>query len=163
MATLDEVLARKKPLRQTLNVRLDVDSDETVDFTFQALGRKAWRELVDAYPPTEEQQAEADRLQADAGVPERKRERLWYDADQFPVPLLAASIVEPACTIESVQAMWDGDSFADGELERMLTVAIGLNRIADATVNWGKGLEQTPDSETGSPSAEPTESPSPSS
>lgn len=164
MATLDEVLARKKPLMQTLSVKLDVtEGDEAVDFTFRALGRKAWRELVDANQPTDDQQQQFLDRQAQLGVPERKREMLWYDPDKFPPVALAASLVDPTATVEQAKAMWDSGQFSEGELARMLSLITALNGVADATVNWGKGSGQTPDSETDSPSAGPTDSPSPSS
>jgi hypothetical protein len=164
MATLEEILARKKPLMQTLSVKLDVtEGDESVDFTFKALGRKAWRDLVDGHQPDDDQQQQYLERQTQLGVPERKREMLWYNPDTFPAAAIAASLVEPTATVEQAQAMWDSGQFSEAELARIMSLITALNGVADATVNWGKGSGQTPDSETGSPSAEPTESPSPTS
>jgi hypothetical protein len=161
-STIDEILARKKPVEVTLNVKMG-DEDDKVDFVIRAVGRKAWKKLVDEYQPKPAQQDEYQARQRAAGIAERNVERLEYDPERFPAVCLAATFHDPALTIEEAQRLWDSEVFSDGELERIFAACMGINRIADGTVNWGKGSPETPDSETSSPSPEPSSDPSPSS
>jgi hypothetical protein len=58
-------------------------------FTFRAIGRKAWADLVAKHPPTKAQL----KVDPQADV----------DPESFPVAAIAASCVEPALTLEQAQ------------------------------------------------------------
>lgn len=163
MASIEEILAAKKPIEQTINVLLDPDGNETADFTFRAVGRKAWRKLLEDYEPSDDQQAEAQKKQAEALVPERRREALWYDPDRFPPVALAVACADPEMTVEQATRLWESDRFSEGELIRMFSTVLQIHQTADRTMNWGKGSARTADSETNLPSAAPSGSPSTSS
>ncbi len=63
----------------------------TVEMRFRSIGRKAYRALMDAHPPTEEQKADAEGLS--------------YNSETFAIALIAASCVDPVLTVEQVEIL----------------------------------------------------------
>lgn len=77
-------------------VRREAEAAE-VEFVFQAVGRRAWSDLMVANPPTPEQQAE---------VAERGGRYEW-NPETFPMAAVAASCVEPTgMTVEKVEQLY---------------------------------------------------------
>jgi hypothetical protein len=163
MASIEEILAQKKPATIDVSVRLymDGDTDERVTFTFKALGRHEWLALVKAHPPTDEQQAEYEQAQAELGIPSDKYQRLEYNAETFPVALMAACCVHPEMTVEQAQALWDSEAFNVVELSTLTEAAMRVNRTPRGQVEWGKGSAGTRRSATSSESPANTDSPYP--
>ena len=95
---------------------LVAEANETaVHVKVQALGRKAWRELVDAHPPRDGN--DEDKA---AGVNE----------DTFKDALVAASIVEPEMTEgERVDFL---DYMSSVDYDRIYVTAFSLNRVVAA-------------------------------
>jgi hypothetical protein len=55
------------------------------EFVFQAIGRRAWRELAEAHPPTEEQRAKGAE----------------FDTESFPIAAMGASCITPKGATEA--------------------------------------------------------------
>jgi len=91
-------------------------ADSEVEFTFQALGRRAYAALVTGNPPTEAQKTQAEAQ----GVP------LTYNSDTFPPLLLTASCVAPeGTTLEDMTDLWD--NWSDGQLGPMWRACLTAN------------------------------------
>lgn len=106
---------------------------ETITYRFQAIGRKAYEELLLANPVTPENQAEADRL---------GQQHTDYNPDTFPKALVAASLVDPILTYEDVEEMWDDPAWTGPELSTLWVAALGVNGQA-RVVDLGKGSGRT--------------------
>lgn len=71
-------------------VELEAEIDEAgVEFVFRGMGRGRWRKLLAEHPPTDEQKT----LGAE------------FDVDTFPFHAMAACLVEPALTVDDLQAL----------------------------------------------------------
>jgi hypothetical protein len=69
-----------------------------VTFRFRGIGRRAFRALEDAHPPTEQQQAKAGESDIALG----------WNPDTFPPALVHASLVEPTgATLAQIQTAYD--------------------------------------------------------
>ena len=83
----------REPLAPALARRVRELEDQMeaakTSFTFRAIGRKAWADLVAKHPPTKAQL----KVDPQADV----------DPESFPVAAIAASCVEPALTLEQAQ------------------------------------------------------------
>lgn len=76
--------------------------DHSVTFRFQAIGNRAWSDLLKDHPPTTAQQKEA--LQA--GDP------LQFNPETFPKAAIAASCTQPeGMTLAKVQELWERWNF----------------------------------------------------
>lgn len=62
-------------------------------FTFRAVGKRRWADLMAQHPPTKEQRKENPRLD--------------HDPSLFPVVAIAASCIDPVLTIEQVNMFED--------------------------------------------------------
>lgn len=75
-----------------------------VEFTFQAVGRRQWSDLLAQHPPTPEQLAEARA--ADQSPPE-------FNPETFPAAAVAASCTSPeGMTADKAQRIFDGWAIA---------------------------------------------------
>jgi len=92
----------------------------------QALGGKAFRDLVDAHPPTQEQRAAVEEGGAHAS----------WNPDNFPVALVAACLQEPKATVEEVQAMFDAWNQTD--VLTIFAAALEVNTRSGATMGVGR-------------------------
>jgi len=63
------------------------------EFTFKAVGRKKWADLLAEHPATKEQK--------------RVRDRLDHNPETFPVAAIAASCVSPKLTLDSARKLED--------------------------------------------------------
>lgn len=101
--------------------RLEVQLDElyeraaaeSVTFTFQDIGRKAFDELVMAHPATKDQKERVAEL--GGGI-------LEYNIDTFPPALLAATAIDPEMTVEDAQQIFD--VWGSGDAEILFTQAL---------------------------------------
>lgn len=87
-------------------------------FTFQAIGRRAWRELLAQHPPT------AAQLELDAG--------LEYDPDTFPAAAIAAACVEPEGVTADAMAELE-ERLSIGQFGRLWTACLAANVQERAT------------------------------
>lgn len=145
--TVADLLARKRPHQRSVTVLLDQDTGERLTFTFRAVPRSEWDDLVAAeeHQPTEEQKAEFLEGLIKAGVDPAKAEPLSYNPETFAPAAVAASCIEPKLTLEDVLAMWESPDWSAAELARVFQTAMWVNQRADGTVFWGKGSGSTPD------------------
>lgn len=119
-ATPDDFLAAKKPHSETVVIDL---GDDVVEFTFVAIGRVPYRDLIAAHPATPEQQREARTEQKDAGTPPHKIEKLGWNPDTFPAALLAE-----CCTSHQ----WDADGWRRVLDDERLNIAEAQSLISGA-------------------------------
>lgn len=92
-------------------------AESEVEFRFRGIGRKPYRELLRAHPPTAEQKAEAD----DA------RMLLLFDPDTFPPALMAASCLAPQpVSVEGFQAIWD--QWSEGQTTHLWRACMSVNQ-----------------------------------
>jgi hypothetical protein len=81
--------------------------EATVTFVFQGVGRRNFELMMQAHPPTDEQQ---ERHKADTG------EDLVWNTDTFPPALVAASSLTPKISKEEAVKIfedWDGPDLLD--------------------------------------------------
>jgi hypothetical protein len=110
----------------------------TYRFTFRALPRKQWRDMVDAHPPREEAEDRLNRV----------------NMETFPVALIAASCVgiqpvadESPIPPDAPRALSDddaqdmADSLTDGQIAAMFACAARLNRSAVDLPKCGSASE----------------------
>lgn len=90
----DDAEAELERLRQEV-----IDDGAVVAFSFRSIGRKAYQNLIDEHPATEEQQKEA-REEGNAIGLSAQLSRLQWNADTFPPALVAAASLEPKITAE---------------------------------------------------------------
>jgi hypothetical protein len=128
-----------------------------VAITLQGIGDPAWRRLLAAHPPTRKQLTEAK----DAGL-----KKPDHDPDVFPYEAIAASITsidgEPAEeSADTVREFFD--SLPQGEFARIWGLTLLVN-VGDNSVPFSRAASRHLEGyEENSTSAEPTESPTPTS
>lgn len=115
-----EDAAALAPLQDAVDAAATALDEATVWFTFRSLGRRRWRELVAAHPPTEEDQAAAKAM---------GQEKADWNLDDLPRALLPLACVSPGLTLEQVDEMLDGDdedggAWNDAELMLLSNTAI---------------------------------------
>lgn len=128
MASIADVLAKKS--RATLSVTLKLAADEDVTFTFEALPKVEFRDLLNAHRPTKAQQQDYKRQAAAMGVLPHKAGELTYNPDTFPPALFAACCASHPMDIEEATALWTAENFSTGELEALLGCAIAVQSKA---------------------------------
>lgn len=108
-ASLDDLLA-KKPAREVVAVPV---GDEKVTITFQAIGRKAYEQLLAKHTPepTPEQR--------------KKGETPSEDIDAFGPELLSACAVEPELPLDFAQRIWN--EWGNAEVASLYTAALRVN------------------------------------
>lgn len=97
------------------------EAEEALDavreqWTFRSLGRSAWRDLVKANPPTDEDNA---FWEAEGGTGQAP-----YSFENLPRPLLAAATVSPRVTRADIDDMFDGEDWSDAELTTLFQHAL---------------------------------------
>ena len=94
---------------ERLETKID---DATAEFTFRALGRWRWMQLMESYPPTDED----------------RENGFGYNLDGIAVPLIAESCIDPKMTESDVEAILDSNEWGQSEIEALLVAAISLNK-----------------------------------
>lgn len=112
-APADDVAALEAA-KDTAQAVLD---DETMWFTFQAIGRNALARLTDAHPPTDEQVEEAAA---------EERGRPDYDPATFAPALLAAACIAPALTVEDFEGVYASEAWNDDERGALFAAALSV-------------------------------------
>jgi hypothetical protein len=83
-----------------------------VEFVFTAMGRRPWRDLIAAHPPTEEQAGKG----AD------------FNPETLPAAAMAACCISPTgATVEKFEALRDGDVIGDAQWNELWTVVHAVN------------------------------------
>jgi hypothetical protein len=106
-----------------------LDDGAVVRFTFQAIGARAFDDLINEHPPTKEQEATAR---------EKGQAKPNWNPDTFMPELIAASCVSPSMTVDQVQEMLKSTEWNDAELSQLMSGAVLVNMRAGA-VDLGKG------------------------
>lgn len=99
-----ELLASKSLREASITVAVNRDGG-TAELKFRALPRRAYRDLLDAHPSTEE------------GTD--------WNMETFPPALIAACSIDPVFTVEQATEMWE--EWESGELGRMFLLCWQLN------------------------------------
>lgn len=104
------------PFREELTAAEDALDAVRERWTFRSLGRAAWRELVKANPPTEEDNTYWASEGGTGAAP--------YSFESLPRPLIAAATVSPMVTRAEVDEMFDGPDWNDAELTTLFQHAL---------------------------------------
>ncbi len=115
-ATLEPALAAA---REELDRVKAAVRDSGVEVVAQSIGRDAWEKLKLSCPPTEDQIKEYKARGGD-GEPD-------YNWDTFPVPAIAASLVQPVMTEAQVDELWNSPLWNDAECARLFEMALQAN------------------------------------
>lgn len=137
-----------------LRARLDEDAEE---FTFQALGRARFKEILATHPPTEaqwEQHREAAKSNPFLAAPE-------CDYEAVAPILIAECCISHDFTVEGAAKLWD--ELSDAEASKLFEAAWAVNQKASIRPTFGTGTDTTPSSGPGSTTPPSGESPSASS
>ena len=86
---------------------------ETRTFTFQSIGRRAWRALMSDHPPTDQQREQEPDLD--------------HNPETFPVAAILASCVEPRLSQEDAE--WLADELPEGEFLRVWGALLRANVV----------------------------------
>ncbi|MFW5898859.1 MAG: hypothetical protein ACOCUN_00165 [Jiangellaceae bacterium] len=111
--TIDQPNPRERVRRlvDQLGEASDAIAEASEPYVFRKLRRHQWRELIEAHPPTDEQQAEwEERRKTDESArrPEIDDETFWPQA-------IAACSHDPKLTVDDVLWLRDGDGDPDDE------------------------------------------------
>lgn len=102
--------------QRILDLQAEMDASE-VEFRFRGIGRKAYRDLLRAHPPTVAQSAEA------AGM----KLRLSFDEDAFPPALMTLSCLAPQpVTLDGFQAIWE--DWTEGQVALLWRACLSVNQ-----------------------------------
>lgn len=125
--------------------------DATVDFTFKAIGRKAWTDLMAAHPPTDEQTKD---------LPEEAV--LRWNPLEFPPAAIAASLSEPD-GFDAVKVAELEQTLSEGQWKRLWSGCVianeGVGDVGESSAalqqarNSGQKSGRLPDSEPHDPSS----------
>lgn len=110
-------------------LRAAVD-ESTVRMVFRSIGAKAYDELVDRHPPTDEDHEEIQRILGSAA-------RAPYNGETFAPALIAASLCDPSLDLADVQAIWEG--WNREERTQLFNAALSVNSRARKVAELGKG------------------------
>jgi hypothetical protein len=92
-----------------------------VSFTFRAVGRRAWVDLLAAHPPTKAQ----IKALADVTPDVLRRPTLEFNPEKFPVAAIAATLVEPEMTEDDVRRL--EAALSDAQWSQLWGKAIEVN------------------------------------
>lgn len=106
-ATVEDLLAK---VRRSKELQLG-EGDTALTLVFQAMGSKAYDDLIAAHPPTKEQKAQ------DAA----------WNPDTFAPALIAGCSVEPKIDDDTAVSIWASDSWSRGELMDLFMSVVRLN------------------------------------
>jgi hypothetical protein len=93
--------------------------DNGVEVVMRSCGRSVWEDLKEKHPPLPEQIAEVRKQNSEAV--------LDYNWKTFPVPAIAASVIQPEMTEEQVQELWDSEEWNEAECARLFQMALQAN------------------------------------
>jgi len=101
------------PLKKELEELIEGSKDTEVVFTFKALGRIVYDELIEEpeHQPTDEQ----------------KKEGAQYNPDTFPAALVAASCADPEISLEQATEIFADSSWNGAELQKLFFGALEVN------------------------------------
>lgn len=120
-------LAEAKDSVAALEVELEAAdaalAESAVEFTFKALSKVRYAELIRQYPPTEQQKADFAEQAASAGLPKSQQTGLRYDFDAFPPALVEVCLIDPALEAGTVAGWWESDDWNENELATLFTAA----------------------------------------
>jgi hypothetical protein len=103
-------------------VDLERQMDEAkVAFTFRAMGRRDWVELVAAHPPTKAQLTAVAAMSLDP----LKRPGLDFNPDTFPVAAVAKSCINPAMSLDDAKKL--ERAITDSQWAQLWDAAIRVN------------------------------------
>lgn len=115
-AALDEVTSETRDTLATQLAELEAQIEAAQrEFTFRALGRRAWADLMAKHPPTK------DQLKANP--------RLDHNPETFPFAAIAASCVAPALTVDHVKAL--DERLNVSEFDKLWVTTLEANVGAD--------------------------------
>lgn len=117
--------------KKALDAAMAEQDGEIVTIKFRSCGRKRYEQLLDANPPTDEEQRKAK----DAGG-----EAAWNN-ETFPVALIAASAIEPELSVEQVAELFD--EWNNAEAQMLFLAAFRVNtsrRLPDLGNGYGGTL-----------------------
>lgn len=113
----DELRIRKA--KENADAARQVVRENGIEVVMKSCGRDAWEKLKEDHPPKPEQLAEVKKQSPDA--------TLDYDYKTFPVPAIAASVVQPEMTLAQVQEIWDDPNWNEAECARLFQMALQAN------------------------------------
>jgi hypothetical protein len=136
-----------EPAAELLDARTAAEAEmeeATVEIRLQSIGRKAYDALVEQHKATPEQniehrQEQAQELMKQKGLSLDKAMELTadapYNAETFPIALIAACAVEPELAEEDVQEFWE-----DWNLNEFLQLWMAAVRVHNTSKvgYWGK-------------------------
>ncbi|WP_256789809.1 hypothetical protein [Frankia sp. AvcI1] len=140
---LDEAIADERTAKFTLSeddprraaaiervaaARVAVRAD-AVGVVLRNQGRRAYRALLDAHPPRDEDHQRAQRQTGNASA------RAEFNVETFPIALIAFAVAEPAGLTESeLTDLIDDGRVSEGEADQLFTAALQVHqgsRVAD--------------------------------
>jgi hypothetical protein len=103
----------------------EVARENSIPFTFRAMGRKKYEDMVAAHPPTQKQIADA----------RRKKEQIPpFNSDPFVPTLISDSLVNPEMSYEQVVELMENDDWNGAEFNTLWLTALEVNstrRVVD--------------------------------
>lgn len=127
----DENKKRLEDAEERIETLRPARDEATVELRFRSIGRQAYENLILEHPPTEKNKREAKRL----GIPEPT-----FNPDTFPPAIIAASLVEPEMSEESVEELFNSESYNRTELGLITHAALEVNNSAKV-VSLKKGFD----------------------
>jgi len=106
---------------ENLRVAKEAAIEDSIEFVFRNVGRKAFDLLIDQHAPTAADRKEAEKQ---GGNPDS----LQWSPSTFPQALVAASIIHPKMTQEEVQEIWDDPDWGGDELTQLFYCALGAQQ-----------------------------------
>ncbi|WP_169165095.1 hypothetical protein [Cellulomonas taurus] len=123
-AVVDEDTAQIARLTEAVAAADLALKDVTRQFMFRPLGRKAWKALVAANPPTEESHA--------VWAAEGNEGTAPWDEDGMARDLIAAACVSPKMTRDEVEHLFDDGDYSQGEIGLLWLGALQAQQTAGA-------------------------------
>ncbi len=124
-------------LQKELDLLEESASESEVSFVFEALGNKAYSDLIDEHPPTDEQITEFGRLE--------------WNPETFPPAVIQASCIEPELTPDDVEHIME--EFSSGDVQALFNTALLVNVERASVPFTATDTARTPDSPLNSISA----------
>lgn len=111
-ATLDQLINKPRSSAEFSLYLADGNGGTSeVTMKFQAIGMRAYDNLVAKHPPKPDQRAEGSS----------------FNMDTFAPALIAACAVEPEISLEEAKQIWDSDDWSRGDVMVLFRNAVELN------------------------------------
>lgn len=112
VATLDKLLSKRRAVR-TFSIYLTEEDGgaEELQLKFQAIGARAYDQLVAKHPPTNE-----ERLDGAS-----------FHLDSFAPALISACSVDPEIAPDDAKSLWESEDWSRGDLMVLFRNAVELN------------------------------------